>query len=746
MCRHAMRSPSPTVLSPCLWRVVAAAVLVLVGCDRPMITPASPTGPISQSAGPSMLPSAKTPVVTAAAAARSLDGPSQSGAAAPTAAFALPFTVSPAPKKVPPQAPIPLPVTGEVTLRLLNQRGGLTESVAVEGERVYAGMGPRLVALSAAQPTALELIGQSEVLPGLVRAVVVHDGTAYLGAGAWLVALDVHQPNVLTPLGNLALPGPVTCMALKDDLLVVGMGLPSVEEGELRRGALATVDLSQSDQPQLLDLVYLPWRVQGLATAGDVLYAGTAGSDALYAVDMADAADLGRPVALPISSPVYSLRVYAQRLYVGSSTSDVSVWDIRQPFAPKKLWEVRPVDSVPLGIVQDFVPAGELIYIATAWSDGRAFATNAIALQAPESVEGAEESLTSARAIVQGERMWVADHALTLYNVADQSNIVRVARYAMEPVADVALSGEIGIVVGGWQLGDMGSLYTVGLPRLEVLGRYVDEPHCKGCPSSLTGVTVEESTACVGAWGDGLRVLSLADPQAPALLGRFEKGGLQVEGKVVITGGRAYAGVRFDSGDQSGLAVFDLASPSDPQLLATVFLEGDVEQVAVTQGILYATASYAEHEGSTLYLFDATSRELQQIGAVEFSSRINDVQARSDLALVATSEGISVISARDPANPEAIAELPVPGGAYEMVLVNNIVLVTTAELSTSGQLLVIQLADPAAPHYAGAYHLPAGRAELAVSGRYVLLGNLDMGLAVLRLDGEEAVLPITGGD
>lgn len=283
---------------------------------------------------------------------------------------------------------------------------------------------------------------------------------------------------------------------------------------------------------------------------------------------------------------------------------------------------------------------------------------------------------------------------------------------------------------------DNSSLYTLSLPDLKVLGQYVDESRDTSCRSSLIQVTVKEDRAYVGAWEDGMRILNLANLYTPTLTGSLDKTNgfrrLWILGNIAVVDERAYVGAYF--GDKPWLAIFDLAGPGDPKVSAQVSLGGEVDRIALTDKIVYAGVTYADREGSTLYLLDATSTEPRQLGAIELSSRIYDVWTQDHLVIIATSDGISIGSVRDPNSPQTIAELPVPDGAYRMALLADTVLATTAQYVGSGQLLAVDLSGPTNPNLIGTFDLPAGRTKIYASDEYVLVGNEPMGLAVLRID------------
>jgi hypothetical protein len=82
----------------------------------------------------------------------------------------------------------------DIPVELVGQWGGPSTAVAVSGNRVYLGVGPRLVVLDVTQPAGPTVLGQTEVLPGPIRAVAVAGDYAYVMAGAGLQIIDVSNP------------------------------------------------------------------------------------------------------------------------------------------------------------------------------------------------------------------------------------------------------------------------------------------------------------------------------------------------------------------------------------------------------------------------------------------------------------------------------------------------------------------------------------------------------------------------
>ena len=89
-----------------------------------------------------------------------------------------------------------------VPTQLIGQWGGPCNAVAVAGNRVYFGVGPRLVVLDTSNPASRSVLGTSPVLPGVVKAVAVSGSHAYVAAHtAGLQIIDITDPANPLPVG-----------------------------------------------------------------------------------------------------------------------------------------------------------------------------------------------------------------------------------------------------------------------------------------------------------------------------------------------------------------------------------------------------------------------------------------------------------------------------------------------------------------------------------------------------------------
>lgn len=69
-------------------------------------------------------------------------------------------------------------------LALIGQIGGPTYAVAVQGQYLYAGVGPRLLIFDISRPERPILAGQSDVLRDVVHGVALSGDYVYLAADA----------------------------------------------------------------------------------------------------------------------------------------------------------------------------------------------------------------------------------------------------------------------------------------------------------------------------------------------------------------------------------------------------------------------------------------------------------------------------------------------------------------------------------------------------------------------------------
>lgn len=587
----------------------------------------------------------------------------------------------------------------------------------------YTAIGTRLVALDVSDPTAPVLLGQSEILPGVVGAVVAGDGLVYAGAGSSVVALDVTDPAAIAVRVQLDLDGVVTQLALRDNILFVGLSRPAAGDPT---GGVWAIDVSAPDQLRALDSAALPWAVHALTLGDDYLFAANPAATDFYAVDISDPADLPDAVAVPGAGLTYSLSLAGDVLVAGGGVSDLHAWDVSDPLQPQPLWDVQapPDAALGLGVVEDFVLDGDHAFLAVVSYSGNVIGVLPVELPAAVPA-GTDGTITSSKLAVADGRAFFTHGNVTAYDLANPS-AAPLSRYELPSVGDVGLMGDIGIVLAGNQL------LTLNLPDLAVLGAYTGEVHCQPCYAAYLDVALSGDVAIVSAADDGLRILSLADPAAPVLLGSLDATTGYAELRVgsVAAGQLVYLA---DAGvcDGPNLLAFDLADPAAPRLVDEAAVEGCIAALAVDNGRLYAAGNFTDRPGGALMVFTESAAGPQPAGSLEWPEPISSVAGFGDFALVGTEAGLEIVSVADATQPSAVASLPVPGGVQDIAVVGSLALVTTA--GEESQLLAVDLGNPSVPRQVSAVALPSAGMRVAAAGGYALVGNVAAGVVGLRV-------------
>ena len=228
------------------------------------------------------------------------------------------------------------------TMRLIGQLGGAVNALAVQGDTVYAGIGPRLLVFDVSNPQQPVLLGQTPPFAEIVQDVAGRRARVYVAAGAsGLRIVDVSTPTRPIELGAFATPGFASGVAAfgnyaavadrQDGLLIVNVSNPAsptlvgslatpglaldiavTSGGGPRLGVLATgeglavVSLSDPANPSAEGFFNSPGFAKSVAVADTLAYLAD-GDSGLQIVNFADPA---HPAAVgSIDTPGYAIDV-----------------------------------------------------------------------------------------------------------------------------------------------------------------------------------------------------------------------------------------------------------------------------------------------------------------------------------------------------------------------------------------------------------------------------------------------------
>lgn len=287
------------------------------------------------------------------------------------------------------------------------------------------------------------------------------------------------------------------------------------------------------------------------------------------------------------------------------------------------------------------------------------------------------------------------------------------------------------------------------------------------------GLAVRDHWVYLAAGGQGLKIVDVSDPKAPAL-----RGSLALEGEardVIVDGSRAF--VACGAG---GLRIIDVVDPSSPRARGTWTASGEVNHLALSGTTLYIAAGSA---GLSIVDIDPVSAPAA-LGSLALEGTAEGIALAGRYAYLADgSSGLRVIDVSDSATPRLAAALTASGycrsvscrgkylctgnlydGGYQLYDISNPAAPTL--LSTNkytmyneswnvilqeGLLAVVDyfsgiffmdISDPVNPALAGMFFTPSSIVAAAVHGRFVLAVGELSGLQVLDIGFPARPLPV----
>ncbi len=246
------------------------------------------------------------------------------------------------------------------------------------------------------------------------------------------------------------------------------------------------------------------------------------------------------------------------------------------------------------------------------------------------------------------------------------------------------------------------------------------------------GVQVIGTTAYVAGMANGLEIINVAMPSSPTLIGTYNTPGQQIN-EVQVVGTTAYV-----TDYNGGLQIINIATPSRPTLIGTY--RGHTAGVQIVGNIAYVTDVYKGLQIINI----TTSSNPTLIGAYNTAGFANGVQVVGTAAYVKyLGGGLKIINIATPSKPTLIGTYDPLGGAGVQVVGTT----ATAYLVdySGGRLAIINIATPSSPILIGTYDTLGGaRVQVIGTTAYVAAGDSGLqilsGLNRLKLSGNSSVL------
>jgi hypothetical protein len=241
-----------------------------------------------------------------------------------------------------------------LNITLAGQLSGDTYALAVQGNYVYLGVGPRLFILDVTDPASPTLVGQTSPLVGVIEDVVLSGSYAYIAAGrGGLAVVNIATPSAPVEVGELDTPGKAYGISVAGGYAYLADYF----------SGLRIINITNPNQPVEAGYYDTPGQAREVAVAGNYLYVA-AGNRDLRVVDISNPTS---PVEVGIGSDddmwfTQGVQVVGTLAYVAAYENGVFVFDISNPTKPVKVGAYDPSGSAQAVTVVDntiFVADGD---------------------------------------------------------------------------------------------------------------------------------------------------------------------------------------------------------------------------------------------------------------------------------------------------------------------------------------------------------------------------------------------------
>jgi hypothetical protein len=235
----------------------------------------------------------------------------------------------------------------------------------------------------------------------------------------------------------------------------------------------------------------------------------------------------------------------------------------------------------------------------------------------------------------------------------------------------------------------------------------------------LAGVGDGDTYACIAAQHGGLRIMQVTDPNAPVEISTYSTPGPDAR-DLAIAGGIVYV-----ADGAGGVDAVDMSEPSHPNRMASYTLMGDAHDIAISGSQLFVA-------GGALGLH-ALSYEAGQMALLDTADTPGNalrVEVSGMHAFVADfGAGLCVISLVDPFHMSLRQCISGPGPALAVAVQGQYAFVAVADAG----LWIVSVQDPNSPVAVRTVSLPGEALDVAVSGGQAYVAAGERGLRVVSV-------------
>lgn len=443
---------------------------------------------------------------------------------------------------------------------------------------------------------------------------------------------------------------------------------------------LHVYDISDPFSPTFIGDWHTPGLVVDLAVTGEYLYLAVEG-EGFYILDN-PASGIFNVVGSEIDAMGFiRIEVNGDRLYAGDYIGDLRVFDISEPTLPmaEGIWssggaalkEIKVDGNIvyacgDLGVYAidaadpyapqllahytgvsglSLLPYGEFMFVGTYWDGVVALGMS----QRVEPIYGGELNYGHATGVYnidyQGEYAYVANGGMQILDISDPWNPAwRGSVGSGGIITSVAVDGDYAYIPA-WGSGlEVYDISNPDAPNLEALVPWL--------LCHATAIAKDGDYAYVMAW-EGLKVYDVSDPLSPYEVA-YLIGGWTGWHDIKLAGDYAYVSMHG-----GGLVVFDISDPTTP------FSAGSYNTIA-WEVELYGDYAYLASDTGGVEVLDITDpTNIQHLNYVSLEHPAMALNLAGNELLVSTmAPGMAYLDLTDPAMPAVIPGLDLSGNDY----------------------------------------------------------------------------------
>ncbi len=593
----------------------------------------------------------------------------------------------------------------EQHLKPVGQIGGPTQTVAVNGDYAYVGIGLRVEVLDISDSTNPQQVGSTVMLDGFVTDITIAGNHAYTtvgGKGLWVI--DISDPTHPNDVGFLRTPGYAEGVDVAGNYAYVAAG----------GAGLRVVDVSDPSHPKQISFVYTLGYALDVKVVGNIVYVAGAGAG-LRVVDVSDPTQATEVGAYDTPGYAYGVTVADNIAYVADGWQGLRVIDVSDPTQPTEIGAVEtPVQALGLAVL------GTIAYVADASSGLRV--VDVSDPTDPTELGLYEVSAGHVRDVaVVGGTAYVADRnwGLRVVDVSDPTTLTQIGFYGlMGSVEAVAVLGDYAYVAAGTSL----RVVDVSDPaRPREVGIYDTQG------GLATDVAVSGTYAYLATlYGPyNLHILDISDPTSPTRIGGISTDGGYREIAVV-------AQIVYMA-DELGLELISVSDPTTPNQIGFINLRDNGQEtvgIAVSGTIAYLAGS----TGGVAIVDVSDPFNPRLVGSYDTPGFTQGVAIAGNRAYVADSQsGLRIVDVSDPSMPTEMGFFDTPGCAMSVTISDMIAYVSDG----GGGIQIVDVSNPFTPALIGVYDTPGWVSYMTLAGDYAYVADRHGGLLILERTTEQ---------